>query len=98
LEGRLGRRRAIPAIVSNSAEYPAEEWWEALDAALADGTAPEELQDLASDERADVSADRLDEVLEFAASLPGWDGGPEHAPNPFAVVDSDDDDDDEDSE
>jgi hypothetical protein len=77
----------MPTIVSSSEENPAEEWWAALDQALADGTAPEELASLASDESVEISAEELEAVLEFAQSLPGWDGGPEDAPNPFVVVD-----------
>jgi len=73
--------------VSNTENYVAEEWWEALDEAIQDGSAPEELETLASDETTEVSRKRLKVVLEFAESLPGWDGGPDHAPHPFTVVD-----------
>jgi len=60
-------------------ENGSEEWWEALRRrfpALAD--------ELERDGSAKVSREELAQLQQ----LPGWDTGPEHAPNPLVILES----------
>jgi hypothetical protein len=75
----------MPSLIPDTDSSAWEEWWHALDDAIGEGTAPEELQTLASEEVAQVEPERLDEVLEFAAGLPGW-GKPNARRHPFTVL------------
>jgi len=67
-------------------ENPAREWWASGGTELWESIA----------EAADASAIVVDESiakswLEQAATLPGWDEGPEYAPHPIRLLDLDPD-------
>jgi hypothetical protein len=76
----------MPAIVSNREKNPALEWWDALDTAIGEGNAPEELEELASNESVELTKAQLETVMDFAESLPGWNAGADGASYPFTVV------------
>jgi len=61
-------------------------WWDALDDALVDDKeVPRELAVLSCYERAEVSRDRVDEVVGYAITLEGYE--PENPP--FSIIGSD---------
>ena len=74
---------SMRSIVADPDSQRWEEWWHALDSAIGEGEVPEELKTLASEEVAQVEPERLDQVLEFAAGLPGWGKRRRH---PFTVL------------
>ena len=67
-----------------------EAWWQALWQRLETepGKVPEALRRLVhprSNDAIEVSLAEARAALDWAAALPGWAGGPSHAPNPLRL-------------
>jgi len=67
-----------------------EAWWQALWQRLETepGKVPEALRRLVhprSNDAIEVSLTEARAALDWAAALPGWAGGPRHAPNPLRL-------------
>lgn len=66
----------------------AERWWDAARNCIA---LPLSIGDLIVGDKDEVTLSEEDAAaaLAWARSLPGWDGGPEYAPHPLTVHDTD---------
>ena len=65
-------------------ENNAEEWWGNV---MSSDSLPDEIQELIDYDQAEVTFERLDEVMKWCASIEGWATGPSYAPHPFNVHD-----------
>jgi hypothetical protein len=70
-------------------ENNAELWWAAARASACTPACIEGWVQAASFDPVELTAAEAEEVLAWAQSLPGWDGGPEHAPHPLLFAEGD---------
>lgn len=63
-------------------ENNSDAWWQAARAASDAPAAIRPLLAVGGADSVEVAADELPALLAWCAALPGWDGGPEHAPHP----------------
>ena len=66
-------------------ENNAEEWWEAARDAAGAPAGIVSLLDNVGQDSVYLSDTAAEDVRRWAASLPGWDGGPEYAPHPLII-------------
>lgn len=71
----------MPKIIVDY-ENNAEDWWTAAREAF---VFEEPIRALAKDGEVIVDQEQADQFLSWARSLPGWNGGPKHAPHPLLV-------------
>lgn len=77
----------VDYLIRVDEENNAEEFWQAV-GDNGGGTFAEPLNTLLRDGRLTVTAQQRDQILSHLRTLPGWDGGPVHAPHPVIVVEA----------